>query len=51
MKKPYTVSVSRKKPTRKKIWRMDKEVRVQRRNYLSKRVVDYSIDSKDTDLL
>ena len=51
MKKPSTVSFSRKKPTQKKIWRMDKDVRVQRRNYLSKRVVDYSIDSKDTDLL
>ena len=30
---------------------MDKDVRVQRRNYLSKKVVDYSIDSKDSDLL
>ena len=51
MKKPSTVAFSRKKPTRKKIWRMDKDVRVQRRNYLSKKVVDYSIDSKDSDLL
>jgi deoxyhypusine synthase len=49
LKRLSSMSASRKKSSQEKPQPDDKNVRVKRRTYLSKKISDYSIDSKNTD--